>query len=91
MHDFLLAKEIIDSILAIAKEKKLKNIKSVSVEIGSIALAHDNLEEHLEEISLDNLQFGLKNLVQNTILKDVQFKLSRITGESWKITNIEIE
>ncbi len=60
MHDFILAKEIVDKVLKIAEEKKLKNIKSINVEIGNIALAHDGFKEHMEDISLKNLEFGLR-------------------------------
>ena len=91
MHDFLLAKEIIDETLGIVKEKKIdQKIKSVSVEIGKISMAHDGHEEHEEDISVENLEFGLGNIKEDTILKDTQFKITKIEGDNWRITNIEV-
>lgn len=90
MHDFLLAKEIIDETLKVAKEKSLENIKSVNVEIGTIALAHDGHPEHTEDISIENLQFGLQSIAKNTILKDTEFIIKKVEGDNWKITNIKI-
>lgn len=90
MHDFILAKEIVDSVLKIAEEKKLKNIKSINVEIGNIALAHDGFKEHMEDISLKNLEFGLRNIAKNTILKNTGFNVKKTGGSSWKITEIEV-
>lgn len=88
MHDFLLAKEIIDTVIKVANEKGLKNIKSVSLEIGSIALSHDG---HTEDISVENLQFGIENIAKNTMLKGAKFEIKKVEGESWRITDIEVE
>jgi Zn finger protein HypA/HybF involved in hydrogenase expression len=89
VHDFLLAKEIIDKTLAIIKDKNLEKIESVDIEIGIISLAHDGFGEHPEEINLENLEFGLKNIAKNTILEKTAFNIKKIPGESWKITNIK--
>ena len=91
MHDFLLAKEIVDEVLKIAAEKELKNIKTVSLEIGSVSLAHDGHPEHTEDISIENLQFGIENIAKNTILKDAKFDIKKMEGDSWKITDFEVE
>lgn len=90
MHDFLLAKEIIDGLLRIAQEKKLERIKRATVEIGNVVLAHDGFPEHAEEISLENLKFGLESIAQNTILKDTVFEIKKSEGHDWKITDIEV-
>lgn len=90
MHDFLLAKEIVDEILKIAKEKKLANIKSVELKIGGVSLAHDGFSEHTEDISVENLEFGLKNIARNTTLKNTEFSIQKVPGENWKITGIEL-
>ncbi len=90
MHDFLLAKEIIEELKKIAQEKKIIQIKKVTVEIGSIALSHDGLPEHAEDISLENLTFGLKNLAKGKLLEKTQFSLRKTVGENWKITDIEV-
>lgn len=91
MHDFLLAKEIVDEVLKIAYEKNLSNIQSVSVSVGSVALAHDGLAEHAEDVSLENLEFGLKSISAKTVLKDAKFILYKTDGENWQITNIEVK
>ncbi len=90
MHDFLLAKEITDAVFRIAKEKKLKGIKSVSLEIGSVSFAHDGFPEHAEDVNLENLKFGIENLAKNTILGDAKFRIKKTNGSSWKIGNIEV-
>jgi Zn finger protein HypA/HybF involved in hydrogenase expression len=91
MHDFLLAKEIIDELEKISQKKGLNKIKSASIEIGSISLAHDGFDEHTEDVSLENLEFGLKNIAKGTIFENTEFKIIKIKGDNWKITDIEIE
>lgn len=90
MHDFLLAKEIIEELKKIIQEKGLNKPKIVKLEIGSIALSHDNMPEHAEDISLENLEFGLKAIAKNTILEGVGFDIKKVKGENWKITDIEV-
>jgi Zn finger protein HypA/HybF involved in hydrogenase expression len=91
MHDFLLAKQIIEEITRIAKEKNLDNIKTVNIEIGSVVLAHDGLNEHAEDINLDNLRFGLESISPKYGLEKAKFEIVKAEGESWKITNIEVK
>ena len=91
MHDFLLAKEIVDELKKIAQEKGLLKPKIVNIEIGSVSLAHDGYGEHVEDISLENLQFGLENVVKGTIFEHTEFKIKKIKGDNWKITDIEVE
>ena len=91
MHDFLLAKEILDEVKKIVQKKGLNKPKIVSIEIGSIVLAHDNMPEHIEDVSLENLKFGLESIAKNTALEGVNFKIKKVTGENWKITDIELE
>jgi Zn finger protein HypA/HybF involved in hydrogenase expression len=90
MHDFLLAKEIIDELKKIAVEKNIENIKKVDLEIGSISLAHDGFDEHTEDISIENLEFGLKNISKNTPFENTEFEIKKTEGNHWKITNIEV-
>lgn len=91
MHDFLLAKEIIDEILKIVQEKKLAAIKSVAVEIGSVALSHDGFLKHAKDTNIDNLIFALKNIAKNSVLKNTNFKIHQIIGDSWKIKSLETQ
>lgn len=90
MHDFILAKEIIDELKAIMAEKKLEIIKKVNVEIGLISLAHDGHPEHAEDLSVENLQFGLASIAKNTPLEKVEFVVKKVAGDTWKITEIEV-
>jgi Zn finger protein HypA/HybF involved in hydrogenase expression len=90
MHDFLLAKEIIDKLESVALEKNILIIKSVDIEIGQVALAHDGHPEHIEDVSVDNLIFGLENIIKKTKFKQVKFNVKKVAGSNWKITNIEV-
>ena len=91
MHDFLLAKEIVDEVLTIAKEKNCSKISAVSVEIGQIALAHDGHDEHVEDISIENLQFGIGAVAKGTILESTKFDIAKVSGEHWKLVSIDGE
>jgi len=91
MHDFLLAKQIIDELEKIIQEKSLKNVKSVSLEIGSITMSHDGHPEHLEEINIENLKFGLEGLVKEKKWEAIEFKIKKIVGNDWKLVDIEVE
>lgn len=91
MHDFLLAKEIVDEVLKISKEKGLSKITKVSLEIGQIALAHDGHEEHVEDISIDNLLFGISAIAKGTILENAEFDIIKINSDSWRLSEIEGE
>jgi Zn finger protein HypA/HybF involved in hydrogenase expression len=90
MHDFILAKEIIDQLKVIATSHQVDKIKKVRIEIGQISLAHDGHPEHVEDISMENLEFGLKAIVKNTPLEGTDFEIEKTNGEHWKITGIEI-
>lgn len=91
MHDFLLAKEIIDEVKRIIAKKGNAAVKSVSVEIGMISLAHDGHPEHAEDISEENLRFGLESIAKNTALENVDWKIRKIPGDHWRIADIETE
>ena len=85
MHDIILAKQIADELLKIIFEKKLENVKGVSLEIGNIAHG-----DHLENIDLDNFTFLLKSITQKYGLNKAKFNIKKTAGDSWKITKIEI-
>lgn len=89
MHDFMLAKEIVDEVNRIVKEKNLSKIDNVSLEIGQIALAHDSYEEHVEDISIENLQFGISAIIKGSLLEKTIFEIKKTTGEHWRIVAIE--
>lgn len=90
VHDFILAKEIIDELKKIVEERKIETVKSVSIEIGAISLAHDGFDEHTEDISLENLEFGLTSLAKNTPLENANFHIKKIGGTHWKIVDVEV-
>jgi Zn finger protein HypA/HybF involved in hydrogenase expression len=90
MHDFILAKEIAEEIAKIASEKKLVDVKSVNLEIGSITLAHDGLPEHTEDTDLGNLRFSLESIAPKYGLDKAKFNIKKNAGDNWKITNIEV-
>ena len=92
MHDFFLAKEIVDQLIRIAEEKKLSKIMKVNLEIGNISMSHDGHPEHLEEINISNLEFGLKGIAKNVdILKEAEFSIKKVEGDGWKIADIDAE
>jgi len=91
MHDFILAKQMIDQVLEIAKEKKLEKIIEVDLEVGQIAMAHDGCEEHAHDLTAENIAFNLKAIAKGTILENAEFKIKKIEGDFWKITDIKTE
>ena len=91
MHDFLMAKEIVDELKKIAEEKKLKNVRSVNLEIGLVSLAHDGFDEHTEDVSIENLEFGLRSISKGTIFEKAAFNIRKTDGHHWKISGVEVE
>lgn len=91
MHDFMLAKEIVDEAIKIVNEKKITKVKKIFVEIGHIAMAHDGYEEHIEDISEENLIFGLESIKKGTILEKTEFQIKKTDSNSWSIVEIEGE
>lgn len=92
MHDVLLAKQIFDELIKIAKDRKFDKIKSVKLEIGSVAFSHNDTndtEKHIEEINPGNIQFILESLAPKNGLGEVKFDIKKIPGDSWKILEIE--
>lgn len=87
----MLAKEIVDEVKGMIRGKDLQGVKKVTIEIGSIAMAHDGHPEHVEDISEENLRFGIDSLVRGTELEKTVFDIKKISGDNWKITGIEVE
>lgn len=88
MHDFILAKEIADKVKEVAQENKLEKISRVVLELGTVSLAHDGFEEHEEDISIDNLKFGLEEILKQAGFSGIDFQISKIDGESWRLVSI---
>lgn len=89
MHDFLLAKEIVDEILKISRERKLSKVRKVGLEIGQIALAHDGFDEHVEDISIENLRFGIETVAKGSILEGVEVDIKKVIGNDWKLVDMD--
>lgn len=75
MHDLHLANQIVKLAQEHAAGKK---IKSISLELG-------NILEHGENILPENLKHNIK-----LILPDIEVKIKKITGDSWKLKEVEI-
>lgn len=88
MHDFILAKEIADKVLEVVKENNLEKISEVVLELGTVSLAHDEFEEHSEDISEDNLRFGLEEILKQKGFEGIEFKITKVEGENWKLVSI---
>lgn len=88
MHDFILAKEVADKVLEVARENNLEKISEVVLELGTISLAHDGFEEHTEDVSVDNLKFGLEEILKQSGFENIEFKISKVEGENWKLVSM---
>lgn len=90
MHDLILANQIIKEIQRVAKERGIGKIKSVSLEIGTNSLSHEDLAEHADEVNLDNLKFSLKSIAPKYGLDKAIFDIRKVPGNNWKILDIEV-
>ncbi|TAK96022.1 hypothetical protein EPO05_02805 [Patescibacteria group bacterium] len=90
MHDFLLAKEIVDAVLKEVNERSLKGVKEVHVSVGSVSLAHDGFPEHVEDVSLENLTFSLEAIANQTALKGTKFTVDKSPGHHWSIEKLVV-
>lgn len=98
MHDFLLAKEIVDEILRIIEEKKIKNIETVFLEIGGASIPHNHQhdhrhmhDEHFDELNMDNVRFGIESIARDTVLKNTKFIIKKTQGANWKISSLKTQ
>lgn len=82
MHDFLIAKEILDAVLAEARKRGLKRVTSVELELGSI-------EEHGQTIKPANLRYNFRLLAKGTPAVRATVKITPGAGASYRITAIE--
>lgn len=91
MHDFLLAKQIFSAVLAELKEYDTATVTRVDLEIGSVSLAHDDLPEHVDDVSVENLRFALEAIAKGTVLEKANWQIEKIEGNEWKIQGISVE
>lgn len=93
MHDLLAAKDILSAALAAAKEKNIKKIDKIIVEMGQIKLSHihpDGLE-HLEEILPENLKFNLSLLAKNTPAEKAKIEIITSSDSEMRLKEIQGE
>ncbi len=93
MHDLLAAKDILASALAVAKEKNIKKIDKIVIEMGKIKLSHihpDGLE-HLEEIKPENLVFNIKMLAKDTSAEDAELEIIDSPNSEIRLKEIQGE
>jgi len=84
MHDLHAADLILKLVLEKALENKLKSVKKIVLELGSIV-------EHGAEINPENLDFNLKLLSANTLAAMAEIEIKTVKGNSWKLVEIEGE
>ncbi len=84
MHDLLAAKEILDTALNAAKEKKLKKITKIAIELGNKEYHHGSSDlttggdhAHIEIIAPENLEFNLNLAAKNTIAENAEFIIKK--------------
>lgn len=90
MHDLLAAKEILDTVLNIAREQKLKKITKIVIELGNKEYSHDS-HAHLETINPENLEFNLNLVAKNTIAKNAEFIIKKSDIPNILVKEIEGE
>ena len=79
MHDIHLANQIAKIIQNYAQKNGLRQIKKVSLELGSII-------EHGQAIESENLKYNI-----NLLLPKVEIEVKSIKGDEWKLVSIEGE
>ncbi len=83
MHDFYLAKQILDEVVRAAKKNRLKKIKRVVIGLGSFV-------EHDEEILPDNLKNNFRLLAKNTIAESAELVIKKLNKNNhWELVEID--
>ena len=98
MHDLLAAKDILDTALSAAREKKLKKITKIVIELGNKEYSHGSTtltaggdHTHLETIDPENLEFNLNLVVKNTIAENAKFIINKSDISDILVKEIEGE
>jgi len=85
MHDFYLAKEILDTVLKQAKKNNLKTVSKVFLSLGEFA-------EHNEKILSKNLRQNFHFLASNTLAKKAKLIIKKLEQSNvWRLEKIEGE
>jgi Zn finger protein HypA/HybF involved in hydrogenase expression len=84
MHDLLAAKDILETALKEADEKKLKKITSLVIEMGKVI-------DHGEAIKKENLEFNLDMVSKGTLAENAQYVIKETDGSDIRLVEIEGE
>ena len=84
MHDLHVADKVFKLAMKEAKENKLKELKKIELELGSVI-------EHGDEINDSNLVFNIGMLSEGTMANGVKVTVKRVPGNSWKLISISGE
>ena len=85
MHDFYLAKEILDRVLKQAKKNNLKTVSRVVLSLGKFI-------EHNEKILPKNLRQNFHLLAKNTLAKKAKLIIKKLKQFNvWRLEGIEGE
>ena len=83
MHDFYLAKEILDRVLKQAKKNNLKTVSKVFLSQGKFI-------EHDEKILPKNLRQNFHLLAKNTLAKKAKLIIKKLKQFNvWRLEGIE--
>lgn len=81
MHDIHEADKICRLALQKAQEARLRKVKEINLELGSVI-------EHSADITAENLEFNLKMLCQGTIADGAAINIKKTKDSGWKLVSI---
>lgn len=82
MHDLHAADKVIKLVLEGAKANKLKDVKKIVINLGTVI-------EHGAEILPANLEFNIKMLAKNSIAEGLQVDIKKVAGSDIVLKEIE--
>ena len=81
MHDLHVANKVSKMVLEEAGKNKLKIVKKIVIDLGSIV-------EHGANISKENLEFNLNLLNKGTIAEKAEVVINEVSGDDWRLVSI---
>ncbi len=69
MHEFSVAKSVVETVIQVAEQHGAKAVQEVSLEVGEVAL-----------VNMDQLGWHIQMLVQGTIAEGVQLKWTQVAA-----------
>lgn len=83
MHDFYLAKEILDQVISVAKKHRLNKVNRAVIKLGKFI-------EHDEEILPDNLKSNFQLLAKNTMAQGAKLVIKKLSKNNhWELVEID--